>query len=87
MKQELHAIQTRKSSWAIETDTKMVDLKKRSTRKSLRFEGIGARKWILGGLLKQNLLFIGKKLEMDIESVVIKEALRNRKKKNNRSSL
>lgn len=44
MKQELHAIQTRKSSWAIETDTKMVDLKKRSTRKSLRFEGIGARK-------------------------------------------
>ena len=39
-------------------------------------------KWVMGALRKQNLWFIGKKkLEMDIENVVIERAYRTGKKK------
>ena len=41
----------------------------------------------MGGLRKQNLRFIGNKLEMDIENVFIERAHRTRKKNKNRSQL
>ena len=40
MKEELHVIQTAKSSWAIKTDAKLVDLKDRSKQNNLSFQGI-----------------------------------------------
>ena len=40
MKENLHVIQTRKPSWTIETDAKLVDLEDRSRQSNLKFEGI-----------------------------------------------
>ena len=40
IKEELHVIQTRKPSYAIKTDAKLIDLEDRSRRNKVRFEGI-----------------------------------------------
>ena len=40
MKENLHVIQTRKPSWTIETDAKLVDLEDRSRQSNLKFEGL-----------------------------------------------
>ena len=38
MKEELHVIQKTKPSWAIETDTKLIDLENHSRQNNLKFE-------------------------------------------------
>ena len=86
MKEELHIIQTTKTSWAIETDAKLIDLEDHSRRNNRRFEGIKEHEnesWEdcenkIYGLLEN-------KLEMDIENVVIERAHQTWKKSKNRS--
>ena len=86
MKQELHVIQTTKPSWTIETDVKLVYLEGCSRQNNLRFEGIKEHEnesWEDCESIIYNLL--EKKLEMDIENIVIKRAHRIGKKSKNRS--
>ena len=86
MKEELHVIQTTKPSWAIETDTKSVDLADRSRRNNLRFEGIKEHENESWEDYKNEIYdLLENKLEMDIENVVIERAHRTGKKNKNRS--
>ena len=86
MKEELHFIQTTKPSWATETDAKLIDLDDRSRGNSLRFEGIKEHEnesWEDSENKIYDLL--EKKIEMDIEHVVIERARSTGKKNKNRS--
>ena len=86
MKEQLHVIQTTKPSWAIEIDAKLIDLEDRSRRNNLRFGGIKEHE---NGSWEycENRIYdlLGKKLEMDIENVVIERAHRTEKTSKNRS--
>ena len=86
MKEELHVIQTRKPSWVIETDAKLIDLEDCSRRNNLRFEGIkehGNESWEDCENKIYDLL--EHKLEMDIENIAIQLAHQTGKKNKNRS--
>ena len=74
MKEELHVIQTTESSWAIETDAKLIDLEDRSRQNNLRFEGIKEHGNESRGDCETKIYdLLENKLEMDIENVVIKQ--------------
>ena len=86
MKEELHVIQTTKSSWAIETDAKLIDLKDRSRRNNLRFEGIKEHENEAWEDCENKIYdLLANKLEMNIENVFIERTHRTRKKNKNRS--
>ena len=52
MKQELLACQTESPSWAIERDTKLVNLEDSSRQNDLRFEGISSLTFLITTKMK-----------------------------------
>ena len=86
MKKKLHVTQATKSSWAIETDAKLVDLEDHSRQNNLRFEGIKEHEnesWEDC----ENKIYdsLENKLDIDIEKTVIERAHRTGKKNKSRS--
>ena len=81
MKKQLHVIQTTKPSWVIEIDAKLIDLEDRSRRNNLRFGGIKEHE---NGSWEycENRIYdlLGKKLEMDIETLSSNEHIEPRRK-------
>ena len=86
MKEELHVIPTTKPSQAIETDAKLVELEDNPRRNNLTFEEIKEHERESWEDCENKIYdLLEKKLEMDIENVVIERAHQTTKKSKNRS--